>query len=153
MIRRFGVFALLVFAVVPTAAEARGPRGGMVVSPFGPMYDNSSPEFRAAGGDLEVYQQLMQQKLMMQQYQQMMKMQKQYQQMMKNQKNNPQMNSANTNTNNMLPARPPVMTSRKKKKTTRTTSTSSATSSKTAKPAAKEAEDTAKAGTKAEKKN
>jgi hypothetical protein len=146
MIRRLGALALLsMFAMAPALVEAAGARGGMVVSPFGPLYDTNSPEYRAAGGNLEVYQMLMEQKAMMQYQQQMMKMQQQYQQMMKNQQNNPQMNSSNMY-KNAYPT-PPAVTSKKKKRKTTTTSTSTtstSSASKTAKPAAKGKTDKAK---------
>jgi hypothetical protein len=81
--RRVAILVALVGVVVllPGGAHARGyRRGGTVVTPFGPLYSTNTPEWRQAGGNMILYQQLMEQKMMLQQQQMMMKTQ---QQMMK----------------------------------------------------------------------
>jgi hypothetical protein len=81
MIKRFGlvVLALGFVLVASLTAEARPPRGGSVQSPFGEVYNTRSPEWKAAGGNILVYQQLMEQKLLLQQQQTMLKQQQQLQ--------------------------------------------------------------------------
>jgi len=56
--------------LIPESAEAQWGarrRRGVVQSPYGPLYDTRSPEWRRARGDLRVYQQLMEEKLQRQQ--------------------------------------------------------------------------------------
>jgi hypothetical protein len=96
MARRFGLLvALSTFALMPGDVQARGygRSGGMVNTPWGTANTNS-PEWRMAGGNIFVYQQLMEEKAMMLQQQQFLKMQQQYMQQMqklaKQQKNAPQ---------------------------------------------------------------
>lgn len=55
------------------ARGGRGARGGVVMGPYGPLYDTRSPEWRMAGGNILAYQQLMQTKMMAQRQQFMMK--------------------------------------------------------------------------------
>jgi hypothetical protein len=66
---------LLTLALFPSSSQAQGRRGGMVQSPFGPLYDTRSPEWRMAGGDMMLYQQIMEQKMMLRQQQMFMKQQ------------------------------------------------------------------------------
>jgi hypothetical protein len=77
----------------PAAAEAqryygRGGRGGTVMSPFGPLYNTNTPEYRMSGGNPFVMQQLMQQKQWMLQQQMMLRQQQQYQKLQKQQGKN-----------------------------------------------------------------
>lgn len=75
------IFLLLVLPLVlllSAQAEAqwgrRGrSRGGVVMTPYGPLYDTRSPEWRAAGGNIFIYQQLREQTMMLQQERMMMK--------------------------------------------------------------------------------
>lgn len=55
------------------ARGGRGARGGVVMGPYGPLYDTRSPEWRMSGGNIFAYQQLMRSKMMAQQQQFMMK--------------------------------------------------------------------------------
>lgn len=55
------------------ARGGRGARGGVVMGPYGPLYDTRSPEWRMSGGNIFAYQQLMQTKMMVQRQQFMMK--------------------------------------------------------------------------------
>jgi hypothetical protein len=66
---------LVALALLPCATHAQGRRGGVVQSPFGPLYNTRSPEWRMAGGDMMLYQQIMQQKMMLRQQQMFMKKQ------------------------------------------------------------------------------
>jgi hypothetical protein len=66
---------LVALALFPCATHAQGRRGGVVQSPFGPLYDTRSPEWRMAGGDMMLYQQIMEQKMMLRQQQMYMKQQ------------------------------------------------------------------------------
>src|SRR3954468_15408224 len=59
----------------PCTTRAQGRRAGIVQSPFGPLYDTRSPEWRMAGGDMMLYQQIMEQKMMLRQQQWFMKQQ------------------------------------------------------------------------------
>jgi hypothetical protein len=65
-------------------ARGRGPRGGVVMGPNGPLYDTRSAEWRMSGGDINAYQAIMQQKMMMQQQKFMMQQMQQMQKMQKN---------------------------------------------------------------------
>src|SRR5947209_8505405 len=67
--------SLLALALLPCATHAQGRRAGIVQSPFGPLYDTRSPEWRMAGGDMMLYQQIMQQQKMLRQQQMFMKQQ------------------------------------------------------------------------------
>ncbi|MHC5538794.1 hypothetical protein ACYOEI_11280 [Singulisphaera rosea] len=83
-IRREGLWVVLaVVAMAPTVAEARwyGRSSGLMNTPYGAVNMNS-PEWRASGGNIFTYQQLMEEKMMMQQQQMMLKQQQQYQKMM-----------------------------------------------------------------------
>jgi hypothetical protein len=66
---------LLTLALFPCSTQAQGRRAGIVQSPFGPLYDTRSPEWRMAGGDMMLYQQIMEQKMMLRQQQMFMKQQ------------------------------------------------------------------------------
>ena len=61
-----------VLATLPPSAQAqwrRYGRGGVVQGPDGPLYDTRSPEWRMSGGNIFVYQQLMEEKLALRQQQ------------------------------------------------------------------------------------
>lgn len=92
MIKGFGFLALLaVFVLAPRPVEARGygRGGGMVNTPFGSFRMNS-PEYRMAGGNPFLAQQIRQERMMMQYQMQMMKQQQRYmQQAEKMRKSNP----------------------------------------------------------------
>jgi len=127
MSRHFAALAVLAgLALVPSLAFARGygRSGGYINTPFGQM-NTRSPEYKMSGGNPLVYQEIMQQKMMMQQQQMMMKQQQKYMQQMqklaKQQKNNPQPSTPISNVNSL--------SSKKKKKRTYTP-TSTAASSK-----------------------
>lgn len=77
--RRHVGFAALsaLIALTPALAHARGygGKGGSVMTPFGPVYNTSSPEWKMSGGNPMVYEQIMEQKMMMMQQQAMQKQQ------------------------------------------------------------------------------
>jgi hypothetical protein len=77
MTKWFGQIALAaaILAVTSVTAEAGGRRGGPVVSPFGELYNTSSPEWKASGGNPVVYQQIMEQKAALLQQRRMLKQQ------------------------------------------------------------------------------
>jgi hypothetical protein len=68
--------AAAVLAVATSEAQAGRPRGGSVSTPFGTANTNSA-EWRMAGGNPFLYDQIMQQKMLMQQQQAWLKMQQQ----------------------------------------------------------------------------
>jgi hypothetical protein len=70
-----GLAGVLSLGLFPCASQAQGRRSGIVQSPFGPLYDTRSPEWRMAGGDMMMYQQIMEQKMMLRQQQMFMKQQ------------------------------------------------------------------------------
>jgi hypothetical protein len=85
------VAVLAVLTLMPLAAQARGRRGSSkVYGPGGLMYDTNSADWKAAGGNINVYQQRMAQKAMMAQQklmmQQMAKQQQAFQKWYKDQK-------------------------------------------------------------------
>src|SRR6185312_11548071 len=84
MIRRLNLMVLLVaLTLLPGAAYAqRGQARGQVYGPDGLMYNMNSPEWRASGGNMEVYQQIMEEKMMQQQMLQMQKQQMAYEKQM-----------------------------------------------------------------------
>ena len=88
------------------------------MTPFGPVYNTNSPEWRQAGGNPIVYQQIMEQKMMMQQQQMYMKQQqlymKQQQQAAKGQNKNQGLNGPAAT--NSAAANPFTTLPRKKKK-------------------------------------
>jgi hypothetical protein len=81
MTRRLSTLILLVLALAtgtrPAHAQRGSMRNGKVYTPYGLAYDTSSPEWRMAGGNIEVYQQIMAQKAYAQRMQQLQKAQKQ----------------------------------------------------------------------------
>jgi hypothetical protein len=83
MVKHGGFLALAaVILLTPSLAHAqRG--GGVVMGPNGPLYDTRTPEWKASGGNLFIYQQLMEQKMYMRQQQMLYQQQ---QQMLKSQK-------------------------------------------------------------------
>ena len=67
---------LLVLAPLQAAhAQYRRGRSGIVQSPYGPLYDTRSPEWRMAGGNIFLYQQIMEEKMQLRQQQLLMKQQ------------------------------------------------------------------------------
>lgn len=96
---RLALLCGLVLALVSAAeARGRGPRGGVVMGPNGPLYDTRSPEWQMSGGNLDAYQAIMQQKMMMQQQQYMMQQMQQMQkaaQLQKTQANGKSKSKAN----------------------------------------------------------
>ena len=79
-------FALLALAVLaPSVAEARGGRGGMIMTPFGAVNTNS-PAYRMSGGNpfaaIEIQQEMNMMKAQQQYMKQYMKQQQQFQQRM-----------------------------------------------------------------------
>ena len=63
---------------IPSTSHAQGGRygrSGIVYGPDGPLYNTRSPEWRMSGGNIFVYQQLVQQKIMMQQQRLMVRQQ------------------------------------------------------------------------------
>jgi len=73
----FCVLGVLLLAT-PSTSQAQGGRygrSGVVYGPDGPLYDTRSPEWRMSGGNIFVYQQLLEQKLMLRQQKLMMKQQ------------------------------------------------------------------------------
>jgi hypothetical protein len=84
------LFAIALFASFPSVSLAqygRYGRSGVVMSPYGPLYHTRSPESRMSGGNIFIYRQLMeakmmarQQQLMMRQQQMMMRQQRKSQQ-------------------------------------------------------------------------
>jgi hypothetical protein len=71
---------MLTFAV-SSPANAGRPRGGQVMTPFGPLYNTASPEWRQSGGNPMLYEQIMEQKAYQKQQQMMLKQQQQMLQM------------------------------------------------------------------------
>lgn len=125
-IRRVGLWmALAVFAMAPTVVEARGygRSGGVMNTPYGTINMNS-PEWRASGGNIFAYQQLMEEKMMMQQQQMMLKQQQQYLKMMqqsaKQKKNKPEVAPES----NVTSLAPPVAKKKKRRGLATTTKAS-----------------------------
>ena len=69
------ILALLLAAPQAVLAQYGRYRGGVVWGPDGPLYDTRSPEWRMSGGNIFVYQELMQQKRWLQQQKQTIKQQ------------------------------------------------------------------------------
>ena len=76
---------LVVLSASTAEARGRGPRGGVVMGPNGPLYDTRSAEWQMSGGNIFAYQELMQQKMMMQQQKMMMQQMQKAAQLQKNQ--------------------------------------------------------------------
>ncbi len=85
MLRRTSVCVmLLALAFVSRAAEAQRGRNSPAMSPDGPVFNPTlTPEWKMAGGNPYVYEQIMEQKMQMLQMQQMMKEEKQFQDYLK----------------------------------------------------------------------
>ena len=69
------VIGVLLLAI-PSTSQAQGRgygRFGVVQGPDGPLYDTRSPEWRMSGGNIFVYEQLVEQKMMLQQQKFMMR--------------------------------------------------------------------------------
>lgn len=78
MRKHVGLAILLASIVLtPSLARARGYGGstGTVMGPYGPLYNTGSPEWKASGGNVILYEQIMEQKMMMQQQQMWVKQQ------------------------------------------------------------------------------
>lgn len=89
--RKLVGFALLAIAILaPSVAHARGGRGGVVMTPFGPINMNS-PAYQMSGGNplaaVEIQQEMNMMKAQQQYMQQYMKAQQQFQQKMKSDPN------------------------------------------------------------------
>lgn len=69
---------VVLLGTTPAHAQRGQMRGGKVYTPYGLAYDTASPEWRMAGGDLQVYQQIVAQKAMMKQQQAMIAQQRRY---------------------------------------------------------------------------
>ena len=67
------------FSADSLARGGRGARGGVVMGPYGPLYDTRSPEWRMSGGNIFAYQQIMQAKMELQREQFMLKQMQQAQ--------------------------------------------------------------------------
>ena len=73
-----------VLLAIPSTSQAQGRgygRSGVVQGPDGPLYDSWSPEWRMSGGNIFVYEQLVEQKMMQQQRLMMRQQQMQMRQM------------------------------------------------------------------------
>lgn len=136
MARRISIFAVaaVVALTASNLANARGPRTGTVMTPFGPVYNTGSAEWKMAGGNPLLYQEIMEQKAMMRQQQLLIKQQ---QQLMKAQNGKKAAGSGVPT----LPPTTPVRHRKKKRRTydpthpvTSSTSAGAKDSSKTAKP-------------------
>src|SRR5271157_3294797 len=71
------VIGVLLLAI-PSTSQAQGRgygRSGVVYGPDGPLYNTRSPEWRMSGGNIFVYQQLIEQKMMLRQQKLMMRQQ------------------------------------------------------------------------------
>jgi len=71
---------------IPSTSQAQDRRygwSGVVQGPDGPLYDTRSPEWRMSGGNIFVYEQLVEQKTMLQQQKLMMRQQRQQQTLMR----------------------------------------------------------------------
>ena len=95
MKRLLGIALLTCLVAAPSAAQAqRHGRGGPAMSVDGPVYNpTQTPEWRQAGGNLAVYQQIMEQKMLVaqqkqtqQNYQAMVKQQQAHDKWIKDQK-------------------------------------------------------------------
>ncbi len=112
------VVAALLVVAASHSAQARGARGGNVVGPDGIIYNTRSPEWRASGGNIYVYQQIMMQKQMMLQQQQAQKqMQAFVKQQQQQAKKNGTANGPNKNQPTTPPMTAPVIPTKKKKRT------------------------------------
>jgi hypothetical protein len=69
------VLGLVLVAPQAALAQYGRYRGGVVWGPDGALYDTRSPEWRMSGGNIFVYQELMQQKLLLQQQRLMLRQQ------------------------------------------------------------------------------
>ncbi|MDB5349912.1 MAG: hypothetical protein JWN86_1159 [Planctomycetota bacterium] len=95
MRRHFGlVLLILAFGMPHDASAQRGSRSGPAMTPYGPMSNpTQSAEWRQAGGNPYIYEQMMQQKMMaaqqkvqQQEYQKLVKQQQAYEKWFKEQK-------------------------------------------------------------------
>jgi hypothetical protein len=77
------ILGLILAAPQAALAQYGRYRGGVVWGPDGPLYDTRSPEWRMSGGNIYVYQELMQQKVLLQQQKLMMRQQQQMARQMK----------------------------------------------------------------------
>jgi hypothetical protein len=78
----------LALASTSTAHAQRGRgryRGGVVMGPDGPLYDTRSPEWRMSGGNIWLYQELMEEKMEREQEQLMLRQMQQTARQQKNQ--------------------------------------------------------------------
>jgi hypothetical protein len=62
--RRFGLAVVLGLMVMPSMAHAQRGRNMPAMTPYGPVYNpTQTPEWRQSGGNYEVWQQIMMQKM------------------------------------------------------------------------------------------
>ena len=115
-----GIGLAVIFAFAPVSVLARGPRNAPTVGVDGVMYNTNSPEWRQAGGNLEVYQQIIAQKFMMQQQQMMMKQQQAYMQMQKKMAAQSKASGTNASSANSAAAAARFQAGTRKKKKPRT---------------------------------
>jgi hypothetical protein len=144
----FLALAAVIFLTPSLAHAQRG--GGMVVGGDGTMYDTRSPEWKASGGNIFVYQQIMQQKMFNQQQQMFYKQQQQMLNAQRGKTAAPTQSTPSVNVNLSL--------SKKKKKKPRSyiptgevaskPATEKDTKSATSKPATEKADATTKTDTK-----
>jgi hypothetical protein len=73
-----GAIGLLLVAPFSAHAQYRRGRAGVVISPYGVLYNTRSPEWQMAGGNPILYQQLLAQKQMIFEQRMMMAQQKQF---------------------------------------------------------------------------
>ncbi len=133
MIRRSSPL-ILVFALIfsPGSAQAQRYRSGPVITPYGPLYNTNSPEYKMSGGNPLIMEELQEQKLMqqqMQQMQQMMKQQMAYQKQMQDYlKKHPEVKKQyEDQQKKMLEAYQTRAKSKRKKRSTTTASAKAAT--------------------------
>jgi len=119
---RWVVAVIAVPLLVPSLTLARGygrssgRNSGMVYTQFGPM-NTRSPEYQMSGGNPAVYQQLVQQRMMMQQQQMLMQQQMKSEQMQSKSKNqNNPSNREMTSDNPYNRLRRPIISKKAKKK-------------------------------------
>jgi hypothetical protein len=139
-LKRFGLAAMataVVLALMPGLVVAGRPRSGVVVSPFGPIYNTNSPEWKMAGGNPLIYEQIMEEKMLMQQQQMLLKQQ---QQMMKANQGKPGLNQTPASASTGINALAAPQRKKKKRRTYVPTGTSATADpgkpATTAKPAA-----------------
>lgn len=87
------------------------------MTPFGPLYNTGSAEFKASGGNPMMLDELMQESAYRQQQQMWMKQQQQMLQLQKQQNKNGGLNSPPNTNSQALPGLAPIRKTRKKRRT------------------------------------